>query len=689
MELAAMTSSVSSVSSDVNGIVLAEKASKATKAIFKRSGRNVELCESDESTDEAPTSDTGDDSTFSSSPVSADGTSSDSGLESDAESSLAMATSRRSTPASNAAPSCSSRAIYPVGLLLRLRAACLAAGPSPNELRYGTAPRSPSEPSLRSSKETLETPPRAKPSRTRPSAGVPEASAKLPQSSANSWAAQRLQARLAAGSDEAVQVARAARSILNKLTADKFEALYEQLVTCGVKTPEHVTILMQEIFEKATTQHNFIAMYADLCMRLEPDPRIAAAAAADGQSSFRRLLLNQCQCAFEELLDPTFSCDRQDDEEARIILKQKTLGNVKFVGQLIVRRMLSSRLLCDCTDQLLGSHEACPEALESVAVLLRSACPTFDTPSWPFFDRLEQIFARVQELTVKKGVPSRIRFLLKDVLDLRKAGWRETPSNSTAPRAPTAAAPGPSVAPREAGGSPAAKKPKGGGQGGLVHSRGLADPSPTAPPRRPPPRSPPLSPQRVTKDEEEETAPSSPAQAQEPALPPKATEALPAAQEEKQEQPRQAPFSLVAFRRELSAILRDLGSDRNVGKAVKRVRQQGVPREHQAQQFADLLTRASEECRGPNRRSAFAFAAGLAAAAEQSAFNREECLAGTKEFFREVYPSLKGEVPRLPAIAAAEILPTLRSVLPVVQLSALVPEDLKSNAFTPEDLRSP
>jgi translation initiation factor 4G len=519
---------------------------------------------------------------------------------------------------------------------------------------------------------------------------VPEASAKLPQSSANSWAVQRLQARLAAGSDEAVQVARAARSILNKLTADKFEALYEQLVTCGVKTPEHVTILMQEIFEKATTQHNFIAMYADLCMRLEPDPRIAAAAAADGQSSFRRLLLNQCQCAFEELLDPTNSCDRQDDEEARIILKQKTLGNVKFVGQLIVRRMLSSRLLCDCTDQLLGSHEACPEALESVAALLRSACPTFDTPSWPFFHRLEQIFARLQELTVKKGVPSRIRFLLKDVLDLRKAGWPETPPNSTAPRAPAAAAPGPSVAPREAGGSPAAKKPKSGGQGGP------AGPSPTAPPRRPSPRSPPLSPQRVAKDEEkeeereEEAPPSSPAQAtQEPAPPPRATEALAVAQEEKQEQPRQAPFSLVAFRRELSAILRDLGSDRNVGKAVKRVRQQGVPREHQAQQFADLLTRASEECRGPNRRSAFAFAAGLAAAAEQSAFNREECLAGTKEFFREVYPSLKEEVPRLPAIAAAEILPTLRSVLPVVQLSALVPEDLKNNAFTPEDLRSP
>ena len=33
----------------------------------------------------------------------------------------------------------------------------------------------------------------------------------------------------------------------------------------GIVTSKHVEILIQEVFEKATTQHHFIDMYADLC----------------------------------------------------------------------------------------------------------------------------------------------------------------------------------------------------------------------------------------------------------------------------------------------------------------------------------------------------------------------------------------------------------------------------------------
>jgi len=53
------------------------------------------------------------------------------------------------------------------------------------------------------------------------------------------------------------------------------------------------------VFEKATVQHHFIAMYADLCVRLEADPRLAPALGAAGEpTSFRHLLLHQCQVAF-------------------------------------------------------------------------------------------------------------------------------------------------------------------------------------------------------------------------------------------------------------------------------------------------------------------------------------------------------------------------------------------------------
>lgn len=143
-----------------------------------------------------------------------------------------------------------------------------------------------------------------------------------------------------------------------------------------------------------------------------------------------------------------------------------------------------------------------------------------------------------------------------------------------------------------------------------------------------------------------------------------------------------APFDPGMFHRELSATLQTLSLDRNVAAAVHRIRAQCVPRWRQAPEFADILTRASEESRGPARRSAFAFAAGLAAA-ETSAFAKEACVEGLRVFFAEVYEELRTEVPRLSTIVTTEMVPTLRSVLPAAALSKAVPSSL-----APAELRA-
>jgi len=137
--------------------------------------------------------------------------------------------------------------------------------------------------------------------------------------------------------------------------------------------------------------------------------------------------------------------------------------------------------------------------------------------------------------------------------------------------------------------------------------------------------------------------------------------------------PRETPsFDVVAFRRALASILGDLASDRNVPAAVRRIRLQEVPVECQSQEFADIISRIVEERRGPIRRSALAFAAGLANA-EQSAFDRNACLGGIGQFFREVYPELCHEIPRLPAIVTSELLPTLQNVFKSEELKSYLP----------------
>ena len=56
--------------------------------------------------------------------------------------------------------------------------------------------------------------------------------------------------------------------VLNKLTIAKFDALYNQLVSCGIHIEGHIHLLIEEILEKARTQHHFIDMYSDLCAKL-------------------------------------------------------------------------------------------------------------------------------------------------------------------------------------------------------------------------------------------------------------------------------------------------------------------------------------------------------------------------------------------------------------------------------------
>mmetsp|Transcript_63945 Transcript_63945/g.180402 ORF Transcript_63945/g.180402 Transcript_63945/m.180402 type:complete len:262 (-) Transcript_63945:290-1075(-) len=136
-------------------------------------------------------------------------------------------------------------------------------------------------------------------------------------------------------------------------------------------------------------------------------------------------------------------------------------------------------------------------------------------------------------------------------------------------------------------------------------------------------------------------------------------------------------FDPKEFRKVLTATMRELAQGCSVPTAVQRIRSQCVPKERQCAEFADILTRASEESRGPVRRSAFAFVAGLCAAAgASSAFDRAECVAGLAAFFRDVFDDLQEDVPRLPSIVEAELLPTLRSVLPSADLRAVTPTRL-------------
>jgi len=136
-------------------------------------------------------------------------------------------------------------------------------------------------------------------------------------------------------------------------------------------------------------------------------------------------------------------------------------------------------------------------------------------------------------------------------------------------------------------------------------------------------------------------------------------------------------FDQATYRKELSAVLRDLANGTNVAACVQRIRTQNVPKDKQAAEFSDILTRAAEENRGVARRLSFAFAVGLAAGGPNSAFDHEECERGLEFFFLEIFEDLATEVPRLRSKLANELAPTLRTAFSAEQMHKLVPPDCR------------
>jgi len=551
-------------------------------------------------------------------------------------------------------------------------------------------------------------------------------------STSDSWIpSQRAQVST---SDDDQMVLRAARSILNKLTIEKFESLFRQLVACGIKTPSHISTLMREVFEKATTQHQFIPMYAELCVRLERDPYIMCAVQQAGDThNFQRLLLNQCQHAFEQLLEPCV-VEKITSEEDQMRRKQQALGNIKLIGELLVQGMLSSDLFVECGDELLRSRTSCPEALESLAALMMVAGPKFDSKDWQHHSRLEAITSEMDEITKDKATPPRVRFLLRDVLDVRCSGWKSSANQTALKAAPMKleqvrekAAAEQGARPKsfsncnqvpktqrdqkatgrlerllnivEVGAKPRKQRGNPGATVGTCRvvtecSKTLGNDLPdamqwcqnatvvqkTAPqvavavPAGLPARWADIS------DSEEERAPghgSKPVSTISKELP-----KVPEPQALRQPVPQRseaAPpaiigqFDLVIFRRALADSLAKLQADKNVPAAVQYIRLQQVPLQYQSDQFVDLLSRIVEERRGALRRLEFAFAAGLAAH-ENSPFDRKACLDGIALFFRDVYTDMCSEVQRLPAIIKSELLPTMYSVFTASEINASVPK---------------
>uniref|UniRef100_A0A3B5AK85 Eukaryotic translation initiation factor 4 gamma 3-like n=1 Tax=Stegastes partitus TaxID=144197 RepID=A0A3B5AK85_9TELE len=243
---------------------------------------------------------------------------------------------------------------------------------------------------------------------------------------------------------------RKVRSILNKLTPQKFNQLMKQVTDLTIDTEERLKGVIDLVFEKAIDEPSFSVAYGNMC-RCLATLKVQMTDKPNTTVNFRKLLLNRCQKEFEkdkldsaasvcvhELLECfvntfpgkcfIFSCVLQatererlqeELEEAKDKARRRSIGNIKFIGELFKLKMLTEAIMHDCVVKLLKNHDE--ESLECLCRLLTTIGKDLDFEKAK--PRMDQYFNQMEKIVKERKTSSRIRFMLQDVIDLRLHNW--------------------------------------------------------------------------------------------------------------------------------------------------------------------------------------------------------------------------------------------------------------------------
>ncbi|XP_072428568.1 eukaryotic translation initiation factor 4 gamma 1-like isoform X1 [Chiloscyllium punctatum] len=229
---------------------------------------------------------------------------------------------------------------------------------------------------------------------------------------------------------------RKVRSILNKLTPQMFQQLMKQVADLTIDNEERLKGVIDLVFEKAISEPNFSVAYANMC-RCLTTLKVPIPDKPGATVNFRKLLLNRCQKEFEKDKDDDAVIDKKQKEidaavmseekarlqeelkDARDKARRRSLGNIKFIGELFKLKMLTEPIMHDCIVKLLKNHDE--ESLECLCRLLTTIGKDLDFEKAK--PRMDQYFNQMEKIIKERKTSSRIRFMVQDVIDLRQNNW--------------------------------------------------------------------------------------------------------------------------------------------------------------------------------------------------------------------------------------------------------------------------
>ena len=157
------------------------------------------------------------------------------------------------------------------------------------------------------------------------------------------------------------------RGILNKLTPENFGKLLEKFLKLQLNDREdRISAVIKVVFEKAIDEPNFSMWYAKMVHEV-------CSKSPETSKKFRKEILDQCQRefqksnkdedeitkaqeAYQEAAEDKKEALKAELEEKRFQMRRRSLGNVRFIGELYKLQMLTPKIMVDCVQMLLGNH---------------------------------------------------------------------------------------------------------------------------------------------------------------------------------------------------------------------------------------------------------------------------------------------------------------------------------------------
>jgi len=235
--------------------------------------------------------------------------------------------------------------------------------------------------------------------------------------------------RLSDTTDPAVILSKA-NLILNKLSMTKFDKLSDEFMAVGLDSEDLMDKAVEMIVQKAQLEEHFCFMYADLCRKITDQWSSGSAENEESLGkSFRVKLLEYCRAEFSRNRVAELEAIRnmeispEEKEEREIVLKKRYTGTMRFIGEVYMKNLVTSGIMQTCITELLQATEE--ETLVCMCKLFRTiGYKLQQNDAKKKTDKVSEFFETISKMAVEHP-SSRMRFMLKDLVDMRKAGWVE------------------------------------------------------------------------------------------------------------------------------------------------------------------------------------------------------------------------------------------------------------------------